>query len=146
MRSYVEEENKWLALQGDFMNDWEFKTFEPWYIKQAAEYQYKMYEGYRDDAKYMIETVDNKDATEDLENKSAEAKQRRDKYERLYSEFFEEASNIRDFRGYFVGLPLPEVCNEENTTIPNTSGSIDWDRNPEAPTPTAIPSSSDISA
>ena len=54
MRAYVEEENKWLDMQRAYMNRWDFNLIEPWYIQQAAEYQWKMYEGYRDDAKYLI--------------------------------------------------------------------------------------------
>ncbi|MCH7730586.1 hypothetical protein IID21_03615 [Patescibacteria group bacterium] len=135
MRNYVEEENKWLDMQKTYMDSWDFQLIEPWYIKQAGEYQWKMYEGYRDDATYMLELVDSGGLAEDIDAKIAEARERRDKYEQMYYDFFDQAVEIRDWRKIFSTVPIPEACNEENLTIPNTSGSIDWEGQSEEPTP-----------
>ncbi len=139
MKAYVEEESKWLEMQKEYMNRWDFVLVEPWYIKQAADYQWKMYEGYRDDAKYLIETYNAGGTTEEIDTKFTEARDRRDKYEGLYYEFFDQASAISDWRKIFASVPIPEGCNEENMTIPNTSGSIDWDGSSSDPTPTPLP-------
>ena len=89
LRDYVEEENKWLEMQHDFINRWDFKLVAPWYIKQAAEYQWKMYEGYHDDAKYLIETSEATGSNEEVDYKFTEARNRRDEFESKYFEFFE---------------------------------------------------------
>jgi len=134
MGIYLEEENKWLEAQSAYINRWDFQLFEPWYIKQAAEYQIKMYEGYRDDARYMLEIYNAGGATEELTTKFNEARDRRDKYSELYFTFGNEATEIFDLRKFLVIIPAPNGCTEENMTIPDTSGSIDWEEDIE-PTP-----------
>jgi len=139
LKAYVEEENKWLEMQSDYMNRWDFKLIEPWYIKQAAQLQWKMYEGYRDDAKYLVATYEEGGMTEEIGENFREARDRRDKYEAMYYDFFDEAVEINDWRKYFASVPIPEECNEENMTIPNTSGSIDWDFEQDTPTELQVP-------
>jgi len=139
MRSYVVEENKWLETQKKYMNRWDFQLIEPWYIKKAADYQWKMYEGYRDDAKYMLETFDVGGATEEISAKFTEARDRRNEYSRLYYDFFDEASAINDWRKIFGSVSVPEGCTEENIIIPDTSGSIDWEGESATPSPTLVP-------
>ena len=39
MRKYVPEETKWLETNGKFIKRWDFQLIEPWYLKQAADYQ-----------------------------------------------------------------------------------------------------------
>lgn len=143
MRAYLKEENKWLEMQSEYMNSWDFQLLEPWYMKQAAEYQWKMYEGYRDDAKYMLATFDAGGWTEEIGEKFNEARDRRNKYENLYYEFFDEASEISDIRKIFGNVPVPEGCNEDNMTIPNTSGAIDWEGEEE---PEPLPEPIDFGA
>lgn len=139
LKSYVEAENKWLEMQKAYIERWDFKLVEPWYIKQAAEYQWKMYEGYRDDAKYLTATHDAGGLTEEIDAKFTEARDRRDKYEELYYGFIDEASQISDWRKFFAAVPIPEECTVENMTIPNTSGSIDWEGNRVEPSSTPVP-------
>ena len=131
MRLYLEEENKWLEAQSLYINRWDFKLFEPWYIKQAADYQLKMYEAYRDNAKYILETVDTGNAGEEILTKSEDAKNRKEKYSELYFNFSRETSEINDWRKILGNVLLPEGCTEKNMTIPDTSGSIDWEGNNE---------------
>ena len=144
MRAYLEEENNWLDMQKKYINSRDFKLLEPWYIKQAAEYQWKMYEGYKDDAKYMLATFDAGEWTEEINSKFLEARDRRNRYEYLYYEFFDQVSDISDWRKIAVSLPLPEACTEENLTIPNTSGVIDWEGDSKEPTPTPFPIDTDL--
>lgn len=144
LRAYVEEENKWLTMQNDYINRWDFQLIEPWYMKQAAQYQWKMYEGYRDDAKYMIATYDAGGATDEIDTKFTEARDRRNKFSKLYYDFFDQASAIRDWRKIFGNVPLPEGCNKENMTIPETSGSIDWDIKSPVSSPGSIPVNSEF--
>ena len=142
-KNYLEAENEWLSTQSAYINRWDFQIFEPWYIKQAANYQIQMYEGYRDGAKYMIEIYNADGATEELWNKMDEAKAKRDRYSDLYFKFGNEATEIFDLRKFLAIVPAPEGCTEENMTIPNTSDSIDWGESDE-PTPAPVISNPDL--
>lgn len=122
---YVDEENKWLDIQGAYMDRWDFKLFEPWYIKQAGEYQWKMYEGYRDDAKTMMEIIEQGGKSDEANDLQTEARNRRVEYEQRYSDFFDQAVEIKDWRKKFADVPIPASCNEENLTIPDTIGILD---------------------
>lgn len=146
MKAYVPIETEWLEQQQKYMNRWDFKLIEPWYIKQAADYQWRMYEAYRDDAKYMLETYEAKGAKEDIQSKFQEARKRRDEYEQKYHDFFNEASEINDWRKIFGHVPIPEGCTEETLTIPNTSGSIDWEGKSATPSPTLLPFNPDLAS
>ena len=139
MRAYVPEETKWLEMQQEFINRWDFKLIEPWYIKQASEYQWKMYEAYRDDAEYMLETYEAGGADENITAKVKDARKRRDEYEQKYYEFFDRALEIKDWRKVFGHVPVPEDCSEETLIIPNTSGSIDWEGKSATSSPTIVP-------
>ncbi|MFC1627341.1 hypothetical protein ACFL18_02185 [Patescibacteria group bacterium] len=135
MRKYEPEETKWLEAQNKHINRWDFKLFTPWYVKKAAHYQWKMYEAYRDDAKYMVEVMDNGSLNVDLDVKLDNSKSRRAVYEQAYIDFFKQAGNIKDWRGRIISLPLPEACTAETLTIPNTAGSIDWQDKPSTTAP-----------
>lgn len=50
-----------------------------------------------------------------------------------------QASEIKDWRKIFSYVPLPEGCTKETLTIPNTSGSIDWEGKSATPSPTLVP-------
>lgn len=141
MRLYTDAESKWLEEDKRLINRWDFKLLEPWYIKKAGELQWKMYEGYRDDAKYLLNIWDHPEKLTSVPDPDfvSEPRQRRDKYNQEYFEFFKEASNIRDWRKFFGTVPIPKGCTEENIMIPNTSGAIDWDRDPNDSTPSGIP-------
>lgn len=133
VRKYVPEEDKWLAMQGAYINRWDFKLLMPEYLQKAADYQIKMQEGYRDDAKYLVEGFDQKEISEDLTSKQKEARDKRNKYSNLYNELYDQSQEITDWRAYIISKPLPAGCNEENTVIPETGGAIDWGDNPQTP-------------
>lgn len=132
MREYVVRENKWLEMNRQYLNRWDFKLIEPWYIKQAGDYQLKMYEGYRDDAQGLLDISDNNEPDDKLNIKHLEARKRRDEAEEKYFDFFDKAVEISDWRKIFSNVPVPKGCTEENMTIPQTGGAIDWE---ETPTP-----------
>jgi len=140
MRAYVPEETKWLEMQKKFIDRWDYQLIEPWYMKEAGLYQWKMYEGYRDDAASLLNLFDHPEtANQNLRpGDTSEERDRRDSYSQKYFDFFEEASKIPDWRKRFGSVPIPEGCTPENTFIPDTSGAIDWERKPES-TPSGVP-------
>jgi len=134
MKGYIDEENKWLVMQRDLLDRWDFKLLEPWYIQRTGEYQWKMYEAYRDDAKALSSMADNPDSGEKLMADSKEARERISKYSNLYFDAFNQAVQIKDWRKFFGRAPEPN-CREEDLVIPDTSGAIDR----IIPTPTPEP-------
>ncbi len=138
MRKYVEEESKWLDADKKYMNSWDFKLIEPWYMKQAGEYQWKLYEGYRDDTKYLLVMYDQGKLSEDIDIKQKDARDRRDKYSQLYFDLVDKASKINDWRKMFGRVPIPKGCTEKNMNIPNTTGVLD-NNDPTLPSPAAVP-------
>lgn len=139
MRAYVPEEDKWLEAENKFMNRWDFKFIEPWYLKEASVYQLEMYRGYRDEAFYMLQLYDNKSPSEEFSTKFSEARDRRSKYVGLYDDIFDKAGPLRDWRKIFGMVPVPAGCTDENTIIPDTSGSINWNGESPTPSPTVNP-------
>ena len=139
MRAYVKEENMWLEKDKKFISRWDFNLIEPWYIKKAGDLQWKMYQAYRDDAQYLLDIGDQKIILKDPFSGVSEPRDRRDKYSQEYFDFYTKATEINDWRKYFGYIPLPKVCNEKNTTIPNTSGSIDWDGKSATPSSEFVP-------
>lgn len=141
MKKYVPEETEWLKVQNEYITRWDFQLIEPEYIKEASGYQWKMYEGYRDEAVYMLAVYDDGGLNGDLAAKFKEARDRRSKYVGLYEDIFDRESKKFDWRNYFGSVPLPEVCNDSNLVIPDTSRALEQ----EAPAPN-LPSSSEITS
>lgn len=140
MRAYIPEETKWLAMQKQFMDRWDFKLIEPWYVQKGTDLQWKMYEAYRDDAVYMLQINDTPGLAEKIHfDYVGEPRQRRDAYNEEYFEFYKMASELRDWKKIFSTVSVPKGCTDENMTIPNTSGSVDWDRDSNSSTPSGIP-------
>ncbi len=137
MRKYIGEETKWLGTDRKYLDRWDFKLVEPWYIKQGGELQWKLYEAYRDDAKYILVPFDEKKITEENTVKQKDARDRRGKYSQLYFEFIDKSSRISDWRKQFGNVPVPKGCTEKNMRIPNTTGVLDGnDSLPPAVAPT----------
>ena len=138
MRAYVPEETKWLGMQKEFIERWDYQLIEPWYIREGGVYQWKMYEGYRDDAQNLLNIFENPELGKDVKfGDVSEEKQRRDTYAQKYFDLFEEASQIPDWRKFFGTVPVPKGCTPENLFIPNTSGSIQWEG--DTPSPDVVP-------
>lgn len=142
MRSYISTEDVWLAMDKKFTERWDFQLIEPWYIKQAGVYQWKMYEAYRDDAKGIVDIWDHPEkASADVLRPDyvSEARQRRNFYTDKYFEYFQYASSIPDWRKYFGSVPIPKGCTKENTTFPDTGGSLHWGPDNIESTPSSVP-------
>lgn len=140
LREYVPAEDEWLDGQMKFINRWDFQLFETWYIKQGSVYQYDMYKAYREDAANMVMIMDNPEIAKSMGVGTPNpARETRDKAIQQYFDFFEEAQKINDWRKWVGRVPIPEGCTKENVTIPETGGSIEWDRNIEDSTPSGVP-------
>lgn len=100
-----------------------------------------MYEGYRDDAKSIVDPWDHPEQIKwpPDPNNVSEPRQRRDKYISEYYTFFRQAVMINDWRKMFGRVAVPKGCTKENTEIPNTSGSIKWQWDDSGATPSAVP-------
>ncbi len=125
IRDYVPKEDDWIKTQSKFVNRWDFKLFEPWYVKDAGSYQVQMYEGYRDEAQALVDVLDGKITSTELEKRFTEARDKRNKYTDLYNGVFDKAVPIMDWRKIFGSVPVPTGCNDSNLIIPSTSGSLD---------------------
>lgn len=139
MRNYVKAEDNWLTVQKEFMNRWDSQTFQPWYIKKAEDLQWKMYKGYKDDAQYILDIGDQKVALSDPYSLDNKVRDQRNKAGNEYFDFYQKAIQINDWRKYIQYIPYPSVCNEKNTTIPETSGSIDWGEKQATPSSNFVP-------
>ena len=124
MESYVTQETNWLDLEKQYIERWDFKLIEPWYIQEAGIYQCKMYEGYRDEAKHILSYTNDSPPIEP--GFVSGERDRRDMYIEKYFNFTKMARILIDWRKFFGALPIPKGCTEENLIIPDTSGSIDW--------------------
>jgi hypothetical protein len=122
---YVPKENAWLKIQSAFINRWDFQLIEPWYIKEAAEYQTKMYEGYRDEAQSTVDAINQKISKDDFRKIFTEARDSRNKYTDLYNGVFDKVQPINDWRKIFGSVPIPKGCTEDVLIIPDTSGALD---------------------
>ncbi len=143
MKNYVEEENRWLERQRKFLDRWDFKLIEPGYLKEAGEYQWKMYEAYRDDAQNILEVSNQVNISEELDARIEEAKARKAEFSILYFSLVKEASTFNDWRKRFGNVPFPAGCTKENMVIPETAGSLNWEN--ELPLPSVSPDSDLVS-
>jgi hypothetical protein len=56
-----------------------------------------------------------------------------------YFDFFQKAVEVRDWRKFIQYVPYPKVCNQKNTTIPESAGSIDWEGKSATPSSDFVP-------
>lgn len=128
VRQYIPAEDAWLAENGRFINRWDFKLFEPEYLQKASILQQTMYEGYRDDARSMIDLWDHPEKAAKITSADyiSPERQKRDKAVDAYFSYYEQATLINDWRKWFGRVPIPKGCTKENTTFPQTEGSIKW--------------------
>lgn len=128
LRAYTTEERKWLETQNAFINRWEFKLLAPNFLKQASEYQTQMYQAYYDDAQALVDLIDQKTPLPDTfdPNSVSEVRMRRFFYQKVFNDMMNKISTMRDPRIMIINMPVPKECNDTNTNIPETAGSIDW--------------------
>jgi hypothetical protein len=127
VRNYAPKEVEWLKTQRAFLDRWDFQLFEPWYIKEAAEYQYRMYEGYRDEALALLKIIEDHEKKPETQEMFDNARNKRNENSYLYFELSKRASEFRDWRKIFGSVPMPEGCTEELLNIPDTTGALDPD-------------------
>lgn len=128
-REYIPKENEWLKRQQKLIERLDFQFFMLPLIQTAAEYEWKMYEAYRDDAQMIIDILD-KDLdvhADSLQNNNDQIKFRKYQNQRLYHETLDLISDSPDLRLFILNLPLPSQCNDDNLYIPETVNAIDWD-------------------
>ncbi len=127
-------------MDKQYKERWDFKLIEPWYMKKAGDLQWKMYEGYRDDAKFILNMWEHPETITALPDPNFvnDGRQRRDRYSEEYFKFFDDAVVIQDWRKFFGRVPISAGCTSENTNIPNTSGSIKSDKEQES-SPSGVP-------
>jgi hypothetical protein len=139
MKNYVKEEDKWLAIQNKLIKRWDFQLIEPWYIKKSEDLQWKMYQAYRNDAQYILDIGEQKIVLKYPFSGTSEVRDRRDKASQEYFDFYTKAIAIKDWRKFFGQVSLPKACNGRNLSIPDTTGSIDWEGKPATPSSDFIP-------
>lgn len=128
MEEYTKAEKNWLAVQKKFMERWDFKLFFPWYMKKGIQYQYEVYQGYLNDALYILDIKNGKVKFKPPSEKGTEVRQKLNNAIERYNQFIlEELSGIRDWRRYVMNVPLDSLCTKENMTIPDTTNSINFE-------------------
>lgn len=137
-RKYIIEENKWLRDQKKYLTRWDFQLIEPWYMKEAGKYQWEMYDAQRDDNTQFILYFDKQISSAAMEKKTTEAKVRYREYSNKYFDLQEKARGISDWRKAFGRVPIPSGCTEDNLTIPDTSGALDWTTEDSSETKPAV--------
>jgi len=138
MRLYLSQEAEWLKKQEEFLKRWDFNLLEPRYIKEGLGYQWKIYETYLDEAILMLQLYDSGGSLDNTDNVQ-DARKRQFEYREKYFDVFDRAFEQKDWRKKFIYISSPIECTDEIETIPNTSGSIDWEDNSATPSPTLKP-------
>lgn len=128
VRQYICAEDKWLAENGRFINRLDFRLIEPEYLQKAGKLQQSMYEGYREDAQSMVDLWDHPENAEKITSVDyvSPQRQKRDNAIDAYFSYYDEVAAINDWRKWFGRVPVPKGCTKENTTFPQTEGSIKW--------------------
>lgn len=126
MKLYIEKETEWLRVQRLFLDRKDIGIIWPKYLKELGNAQLKMYEGYRDDAKYILATAEKNDPNLELTiQKRDDARQRRDYFTQIYFDKSYEFTHTFEWRKILLtSVPTSSECNEENLNIPDTSGAI----------------------
>jgi hypothetical protein len=125
IRDYSPKEDSWIKTQSAYLNRWDFKLIEPWFVKEAGSYQIQMYEGYRDEAQATVDVMDGKISNDEFNKRFTDARDKRNQYTDLYNGIFDVVLPIHDWRKFFGSVPLAAGCNDANLTIPDTTGALD---------------------
>lgn len=96
-----------------------------------------MYQGYLNDALYILAIKEGKE--EFKSNELSKARDERNIAIEKYNDFLFKIREIKDWRKYFMNVPLDKFCTEENMKIPSTENAIEWEKNPEEQIPEIMP-------
>lgn len=129
--SYLEAEKSWLDKEGSYINRWDFKLFEPGYLKTAAKYQLSMYQGYYDYYKVVGDFFGRRfpqgqDPIPLMDKYWNDVRTNRD----LYNQAMDKGVSINDWRKIFGNVPVPAGCTDENVIIPDTTGAMNMEPTP----------------
>lgn len=118
-RKYIDEEKFWLEKNKKFLNSSKFNLFMPAIIKDAANYQYQMYEAQYLTSLYLEQAWDEKDKNiqTELSNKAIEETNRSNEMQDKYNETWENGVGKRGWMFNFVKVPTSK-CPDENYDIP----------------------------
>lgn len=117
---YLDEEKVWLAKQRKYINSKSFNLLMPSYIKEAANYQYAMYEADYNASLYLFLGFKEEDKNKQLEltnkvvEETAKSKDAGDKYNGVWN----REKGRSDWIYRFVKVPLSK-CPAENYNIPD---------------------------
>lgn len=119
---YLTAEKTWLDKEGAYVNGWDFKLFEPDYLRTAAKYQLAMYQGYYDYYKVVGDFFGRRlpqgeDPILLMDKYWNDVQTNRD----LYNQAMDRGMSIKDWRKIFGRVPVPSGCTDENVTIPDTT-------------------------
>lgn len=124
MKDYKLKEDSWIASQEKYMNSLEYQLLMPWYMKKGSEYEVGTYKGYRDEARYLLESVETGKMTQEMNDNFLGARKRRSDFVDKYNDFYDNFGKYIDWRMKFISLPAPVGCTPENQNIPDTSGEL----------------------
>lgn len=135
---YVTEQSKWLDTQKKYMDRWDFKYFNPSYVKAAAKHQYDSRNADTESTKLLIESYQvsqlNKSLAEEIAQKSVNKIKERNEADRKYDEIWDNPGKL-DWRTRFIKVP-PSKCPDKNFDIPDVDNFLNPETspgNPDAP-------------
>lgn len=118
--AFIKEEQGWLAKQKRYLNSKAFNLLMPSYIKEAANFQYQMYEADYNSSVYLNQGFKETDKNKQVElgnkvlEETAKSKEAGDKY----SGIWEREKGRSDWIYYFVKVPQSK-CPKKNNDFPN---------------------------
>lgn len=118
-QAYMDEEKIWLAKQRKYLDSKWFNLLMPSYIKEAANFQYAMYEAEYDSQRYLYLGFKEEDKNKQLEfadkviEETAKSKEAGDKYRGVW----EREKGRSDWIYRIVKIPSAQ-CPAENYNIP----------------------------
>lgn len=130
-KQYVQEQNKWLENQKNYMDSWEFKHFNPSYIQDAAKYQYDSRKADSESTTLLIDAFEvaqlNQSLSNELGQKSMAKIKERNEAEKKYEAIWDNPGKL-DWRTRFIRVPESK-CPDENFNFPDVEEFL----NPSAP-------------
>jgi len=130
---YLTAEKQWLPKERMFLDSKLFNYMMPEYLKDAANYQYDMYNHDYLSLLYINEAFYEKDKTKQLQlsQQTEDEAKLRDSAESKYNAVWDDNKGKKDWRFWIVKVP-PSKCPAKNNDIPNTPNLFE-------PTPTPLP-------
>lgn len=118
-RKYIDEEKLWLEKNKKFLSSATFNFIMPAIIKEAANYQYQMYEAQYLTSLYIEQAWDEKDKNIQVEltNKVTSEVSRSNEMQDKYNKTWENGVGKRGWMFNFIKVPASK-CPDENYDIP----------------------------